>query len=216
MVRGRGDGGPQPPRQRPGGGGPFFAAATSPRNNNDDLTPPARARGGLGRLTRLRPGPHLLQFREGLAVPGPRARGAAGFSAGGVGARPEHACASRQTKLQLGLRIGLRADGAPGPRVGPNRLAQASQHVRYFRGRWDRGRRLTDRPTDSTSRRCPTKSIWTVDLAHLLRSFGLDVQFLTVTIGANPNFANETFYMENMEVRNRAVRPRPGGRGLTD
>ena len=63
---------------------------------------------------------------------------------------------------------------------------------------------------------CPTKSIWTVDLAHLLRSFGLDVQFLTVTIGANPNFANETFYMENMEVRNRAVRPRPGGRGLTD
>ena len=52
---------------------------------------------------------------------------------------------------------------------------------------------------------CPTKSIWTVDLAHLLRSFGLDVQFLTVTIGANPNFANETFYMENMEEDGKRV-----------
>ena len=37
-------------------------------------------------------------------------------------------------------------------------------------------------------------SIWTVDLAHLLRHFKVDVAFLTVTIGANPNFAIETFY----------------------
>ncbi|KAH7306302.1 hypothetical protein KP509_22G005500 [Ceratopteris richardii] len=46
---------------------------------------------------------------------------------------------------------------------------------------------------------CCTSSIWTVDLAHLLRLFNIEVIFLTVTIGANPNFAVETFYKENME-----------------
>lgn len=46
---------------------------------------------------------------------------------------------------------------------------------------------------------CCTSSIWTVDLAHLLRLFAVDVAFLTVTIGANPSFAVETFYKENME-----------------
>eukprot|EP00798_Chlamydomonas_sp_ICE-L_P012546 gene12546-15764_t len=46
---------------------------------------------------------------------------------------------------------------------------------------------------------CPTTSIWTVDLAHLLRRFGFDVWFFTVTIGPNPDFANESFYMENMK-----------------
>lgn len=37
-------------------------------------------------------------------------------------------------------------------------------------------------------------SVWSVDLAHLLRRFGVDVQLLTVTIGANPGFAEEKFY----------------------
>lgn len=46
---------------------------------------------------------------------------------------------------------------------------------------------------------CCTSSIWTVDLAHLLRLFDVEVAFLTVTIGANPSFAVETFYQENME-----------------
>lgn len=45
---------------------------------------------------------------------------------------------------------------------------------------------------------CSTTSIWTVDLAHLLRRFSVNVSFLTVTIGANPNFALETFYKEHM------------------
>ncbi|KAG0582423.1 hypothetical protein M758_3G057800 [Ceratodon purpureus] len=49
------------------------------------------------------------------------------------------------------------------------------------------------------SQLCQTTSIWTVDLAHLLRHFNVEVAFLTVTIGANPNFAIETFYKENME-----------------
>ncbi len=32
---------------------------------------------------------------------------------------------------------------------------------------------------------CPTRSIWTIDLAHLLAKCGAAVQMLTVTIGAN-------------------------------
>jgi hypothetical protein len=45
---------------------------------------------------------------------------------------------------------------------------------------------------------CPTKSIWTVDLAHLLRACGVDVTFLTVTLGANQAYAGEHFYVETM------------------
>ncbi|GIL62564.1 hypothetical protein Vafri_16759, partial [Volvox africanus] len=52
---------------------------------------------------------------------------------------------------------------------------------------------------------CPTTSIWTVDLAHLLRRFGLEVSFFTVTLGPNPAYANESFYMENMEDDERRV-----------
>lgn len=46
---------------------------------------------------------------------------------------------------------------------------------------------------------CPTTSIWTVDLAHLLRRFGLDVCFLTTTLGPNPAYANEGFYIANIQ-----------------
>lgn len=42
------------------------------------------------------------------------------------------------------------------------------------------------------------RSIWTVDLAYLLRRFGLDVEFTTITIGANPDYAKESFYREHM------------------
>eukprot|EP00252_Welwitschia_mirabilis_P010627 TRINITY_DN24009_c0_g1_i2.p1 TRINITY_DN24009_c0_g1~~TRINITY_DN24009_c0_g1_i2.p1 ORF type:complete len:288 (+),score=57.26 TRINITY_DN24009_c0_g1_i2:446-1309(+) len=45
---------------------------------------------------------------------------------------------------------------------------------------------------------CNTKSVWTVDLAHLLRRFSVNVAFFTVTIGANPNFVCESFYKEHM------------------
>lgn len=54
-------------------------------------------------------------------------------------------------------------------------------------------------------RLCGTTSVWTVDLAHLLRHFALDVCFLTVTIGANPGFALETFYKETMEEDRKRV-----------
>eukprot|EP00798_Chlamydomonas_sp_ICE-L_P018791 gene18791-25333_t len=47
--------------------------------------------------------------------------------------------------------------------------------------------------------------VWTVDLAHLLRRFGFDVWFFTVTLGPNPDFVNESFYMENMQEDERRV-----------
>lgn len=37
-------------------------------------------------------------------------------------------------------------------------------------------------------------SVWTVDLAHLLRSFGLAVQYSTLTLGTNPGYVEEAFY----------------------
>eukprot|EP00894_Picocystis_sp_ML_P001507 jgi/Pico_ML_1/52024/g2799.t1 len=46
---------------------------------------------------------------------------------------------------------------------------------------------------------CRTTSIWTVDLAHLLNNFGLEVYFFTITLGANPEFFSENFYKDNME-----------------
>lgn len=45
---------------------------------------------------------------------------------------------------------------------------------------------------------CSTTSIWTIDLAHLLRRFGVDVALTTITLGANEAFCSEEYYAENM------------------
>ncbi len=42
------------------------------------------------------------------------------------------------------------------------------------------------------------RSVWTIDLAHLLRRFGLHVALYTVTPGPNPAYADESFYLENL------------------
>ena len=58
--------------------------------------------------------------------------------------------------------------------------------------------RRADLPT--LRRRCATTSVWTIDLAHLLRSFDVcDVALFTVTIGANPAFSKETFYKDSIK-----------------
>ncbi|KAG9150224.1 hypothetical protein Leryth_009797 [Lithospermum erythrorhizon] len=41
---------------------------------------------------------------------------------------------------------------------------------------------------------CSTTSIWTVDLAYLLKKFAISFQYFTITLEANPNFSGETFY----------------------
>ena len=50
-----------------------------------------------------------------------------------------------------------------------------------------------------------TTSIWTIDLAHLLSRFGLDVCYLTTTLGPNPDYANEGFYMAHMQTDEERV-----------
>ncbi|CAI5948637.1 unnamed protein product, partial [Closterium sp. NIES-65] len=47
-------------------------------------------------------------------------------------------------------------------------------------------------------RQCGTTSVWSIDLVALLQRHGVGVEFLTVTIGANPSFAHQPFYKENM------------------
>jgi len=48
-------------------------------------------------------------------------------------------------------------------------------------------------------------SIWTIDLAHLLRRFGMSVVFTTITVGTNPEYADELFYAENMHADEHRV-----------
>ena len=52
---------------------------------------------------------------------------------------------------------------------------------------------------------CGTTSIWTVDIAYMLRHFGVPVRFLTTTLGANPLYAEETFYKDHMRDDERRV-----------
>ncbi|CAI0443454.1 unnamed protein product [Linum tenue] len=43
-----------------------------------------------------------------------------------------------------------------------------------------------------------TTSIWTVDLAYLLKRFSVRFSYFTVTIGANPSYSVETYYKEQL------------------
>ncbi|XP_076941522.1 guanylyl cyclase 1-like [Bidens hawaiensis] len=45
---------------------------------------------------------------------------------------------------------------------------------------------------------CGTNSIWTVDLAYLLQKLSITFSYITVTLGANPNFSLETFYEKQL------------------
>ncbi|XP_074574091.1 guanylyl cyclase 1 isoform X1 [Curcuma longa] len=46
---------------------------------------------------------------------------------------------------------------------------------------------------------CGTTSIWTVDLAYLLHKFSVKFSFLTVTLGANPEYSAESYYREQLQ-----------------
>ncbi|CAN1338954.1 Guanylyl cyclase 1 [Linum perenne] len=45
---------------------------------------------------------------------------------------------------------------------------------------------------------CDTNSVWTVDLAFLLKRFSVRFSYCTVTIGANPHFSVEKYYKEQL------------------
>ncbi|CAI5462540.1 unnamed protein product [Closterium sp. Yama58-4] len=64
-----------------------------------------------------------------------------------------------------------------------------------------RGRAAGSRETcelQQLHRQCGTTSVWSIDLVALLQRHGVGVEFLTVTISANPSFAQQPFYKENM------------------
>lgn len=91
---------------------------------------------------------------------------------------------------------------------GMNDVCLPDLHAQCASKRWESTPILT-MPSSSnlylcTKRLCLNKfkicSIWTVDLAHLLASYGCNVSFFTVTVGANPDFAAERFYARNMAV----------------
>jgi len=44
------------------------------------------------------------------------------------------------------------------------------------------------------------RSVWTIDLAHLARSFGLGVEFSSLMLGPNPQYKTAPFYMQHMHV----------------
>mmetsp|Transcript_2182 Transcript_2182/g.3291 ORF Transcript_2182/g.3291 Transcript_2182/m.3291 type:complete len:314 (-) Transcript_2182:191-1132(-) len=51
---------------------------------------------------------------------------------------------------------------------------------------------------------CGTKSVWTIDLAHLIRRFGFSVDFFTLELGPNPAYSTEFYYASQIhedEVR---------------
>ena len=62
---------------------------------------------------------------------------------------------------------------------------------------------------------CGDGSIWTIDLAYLLRHFSLNVCFFTVTLGANPSFALETFYKVCTSPSSPTAAIKPGCRGYS-
>ncbi|CAG9467614.1 unnamed protein product [Pedinophyceae sp. YPF-701] len=52
---------------------------------------------------------------------------------------------------------------------------------------------------------CPTTSVWTIDLAHLLHRAGVRSSLLTTTLGANPDYARESFYRGTLAEDGRRV-----------
>uniref|UniRef100_A0A7N0ZZI8 Guanylyl cyclase n=1 Tax=Kalanchoe fedtschenkoi TaxID=63787 RepID=A0A7N0ZZI8_KALFE len=51
----------------------------------------------------------------------------------------------------------------------------------------------------SMKQMCPAHAlsiIWTVDLAYLLQKFSIKFSYFTVTLGANPTYSAEKFYMD--------------------
>ncbi|GMH36892.1 hypothetical protein BSKO_04765 [Bryopsis sp. KO-2023] len=62
-----------------------------------------------------------------------------------------------------------------------------------------KGKGVKDCDLDYLKKLCPTKSIWTIDLAYLLRRFGVDLAYFTITVGTNPKYASESFYVDHLQ-----------------
>ena len=49
------------------------------------------------------------------------------------------------------------------------------------------------------TKRCPTKSTWSIDLAYLLHGFGIDAKYFTITWGANESYKSIEYYKQNLD-----------------
>ncbi|EOD15687.1 hypothetical protein EMIHUDRAFT_211259 [Emiliania huxleyi CCMP1516] len=65
-------------------------------------------------------------------------------------------------------------------------------------------------------KRVPSSSIWTVDLAFILREFGLRFRFLTATLGVDPSYSAEAFYRPTLERDAERVNTLFGRAGAAD
>eukprot|EP00741_Cyanophora_paradoxa_P022127 tig00021434_g21359.t1 len=61
-------------------------------------------------------------------------------------------------------------------------------------------RKLKKRCTfDEMRKLCPTKSVWTIDLARLLNFFEVQFIYFTTQIGVNPDYSDADFYKESYD-----------------
>jgi len=50
------------------------------------------------------------------------------------------------------------------------------------------------------TRRCPTQSTWSIDLAYLLNGYGITAHYFTVTWGADESYKTIDYYKENLDT----------------
>ncbi|KYO31645.1 protein GUCD1 [Alligator mississippiensis] len=50
-----------------------------------------------------------------------------------------------------------------------------------------------------------TKSIWTIDLAYLMRHFGVKHRFCTQTLGVDKGYKNQSFYRKHFDTEENRV-----------
>ncbi|XP_069475966.1 protein GUCD1 isoform X2 [Ambystoma mexicanum] len=50
-----------------------------------------------------------------------------------------------------------------------------------------------------------TKSIWTIDLAYLMRHFGVKHRFCTQTLGVDKGYKNQSFYRRHFDTEENRV-----------
>ncbi|KAG6530477.1 hypothetical protein ZIOFF_012716 [Zingiber officinale] len=76
-------------------------------------------------------------------------------------------------------------------------------HIKTFKyeshGELDRGNGSSSNGFMMLSFSVLALNIWTVDLAYLLHKFSVKFSFLTVTLGANPEYSAESYYREQLQ-----------------
>jgi len=67
------------------------------------------------------------------------------------------------------------------------------------------GVRKTECSLPKLREQVPATSIWTVDLAYVLRDFGIRFRYLTKTLGVDPSYQTEAFYRPTLDADSMRV-----------